>query len=283
LNAGKLLEQGKRRLRECADRFDTTGLEYQEASEILTDVLGREPDANDEVPATAARRFTTMLERRAVGEPLPYILGYTDFRTIRLNVKHGAFIPRSTTEFLADEAVRRLRRRPSPVAVDVATGIGPVALSIAKDLPQASVFGVDLEPAAVRQARANARSLGARNATFLCGSLFAPLPSRLRGAVDLITAHPPYVGRDEVRELPPEIRDFEPLTSLTDDSPNGLGLAHQIVQDGQEWMRPGGWLLIEIGSYLARMIRSDMMRSGYKDVRSRMGEWRYTRVIAGRK
>src|SRR5207249_2299176 len=122
-----------------------------------------------------------------------------------------------------EQAVRRLRRRRRPLAVDLATGSGPVALAMANEVPHAEVLGTDSDGPAVRLARDNARRLGL-SVRFVHGDLFAALPRRLLGALDVVTFHPPYVGRREVRTLPREIVDFEPVRALTDMSPRGLGL-----------------------------------------------------------
>jgi release factor glutamine methyltransferase len=166
--------------------------------------------------------------------------------------------------------------------VDLATGIGPIALSIAHTLRHAEVHGTDISPAALRQARANAKLLGLR-ASFHLGSLFEPLPSSIRGCIDTVTIHPPYVGRDEIEELPIELKNWEPPESLTDGSDDGTHFARIVAAEGHTWLRPGGWLLIEVGSYLARAIRTLMTREGYTDVKSTVGPMGYTRVIVGKR
>jgi release factor glutamine methyltransferase len=183
---------------------------------------------------------------------------------------------------LAEQAIRRLRRRARPVAVDLATGIGPIPLSIAHALPKAEVHGSDISAAPLRQARANARELGLK-VQFHQGSLFDPLPSNLRGRVDTVTIHPPYVAAHEVEDLPSELKNYEPAESLTDKSKDGTYLARIVAEQGHDWLRPGGWLLIEVGSYLARTIKSLMLKEGYEDVRSTEGPLGYTRVIVGRR
>ena len=167
------------------------------------------------------------------------------------------------------------------MAVDLATGIGPIPLSIAHALRRAEVHGTDISPAPLRQARANARALRLK-VQFHQGSLFEPLPASLRGRVDTVTIHPPYVAGHEVEELPSELRNYEPAESLTDNSKDGTYLAGIAADQGHEWLRPGGWLLIEVGSYLARTVKSLMTKAGYEDVRSTEGPLGYTRVIVGR-
>ena len=214
---------------------------------------------------------------------MAHIVGWTEFRGLRLRVRPGAFVPRQSSEFLAVQAARRLRGRRSPVMVDLATGIGPVALASAHAVPKAEVHGSDLSEEGVRQARANARALGLRNVSFHRGDLYGSVPPRLRGRLDVVTIHPPYVPRGEVDDLPLEVRGFEPEHTLTDYSPHGLGLAERAAVEGRGWLRPGGWLMIEVSPDRAREMRSLLVGLGYGEVRSTKGWPEITRVIVGRR
>jgi release factor glutamine methyltransferase len=134
----------------------------------------------------------------------------------------------------------------------------------------------------VAVARANARRLGLR-ATFLRGDLYAPLPPRLAGRVDVITLHPPYVARGELRDLPLEIRRFEPVHTLTDRSPDGLGLVERAIAEGRGWLEAGGWILIEVSPDRARAVAARLRLAGYRDVGSTKDpSFGVTRVVAGR-
>ena len=258
------------------------GRERIDAEDLLTHVLGPDWEPEDEVSASAARRFRRLVERHYEGEPIPYIRGYVEFRGMHLLAKRGVFVARESSEFMVTQAVRRLARRPRPVAVDVATGSGPVALGVAKALRRAEVHGTDLSRAAVALARTNAKRLRLR-ATFHQGDLFAALPRRLAGRVDAVTLHPPYVGKKELRDLPEEILRFEPLESLTDHSPRGLGLIGRVAVEAPLWLREGGWILIEVSPDRARAVSTVLRRAGYRDVRSTKGGLAVTRVIAGRR
>jgi len=169
------------------------------------------------------------------------------------------------------------------VAVDLATGGGPVALAIANEVPGVRVFGTDIAADAVALARRSARSLGL-SARFLRGDLFDGLPRSLAGSVDVITLHPPYVARDELRHLPDEVRRFEPVHTLTDHSVDGLGLVERTATGAPEWLRPGGWVLVEVSPDRARGVATLLRRAGLADVRSTRDEaFRVTRVVVGRK
>ncbi|HET9498703.1 MAG TPA: putative protein N(5)-glutamine methyltransferase [Marmoricola sp.] len=194
----------------------------EEAQLLLAD--GREPLA--------------LLTRRVAGEPLEQVLGWAAFLGLRLVVAAGAFVPRRRTELLATEAIRRLP--PGGVAVELCCGVAPVAAAILAASPRAEVWAADADPAAVALAR---RNLPAGNVVE--GDLFAPLPATLRGRVDVLAANTPYVPSDEVRLLPPEARDHEPLTTL-DGGPDGLALLRRIASVATEWLAPRGHLLIEV-------------------------------------
>ncbi len=255
------------------------------AEELLQHVLGREITAealDGEVPAAAQRRFERLLRRRVAGEPVALIVGTTAFRRMALKVASGVFIPRSSSELLAGEAIRRLRRRRGPCAVDVATGCGPVALAIAREVRGASVFGLDISSKALRLARENARRLVIERVRFLRSDMLSALPAGVRGTVDVFTLHPPYVARSLVTTLPSEIRDYEPEESLTDQSDDGLGLARRLADEAHGWLRRGGWVLIEVSPDLARSVGALLRRSGYRDVRSRRDSLGATRVVGGR-
>ncbi len=255
-----------------------------EAEDLLGFVMGgEEPDPDQPISPKKAKEFRRLIERRAAGEPIPYIRGTTEFRGIELVVTPGVFVPRDSSEFLAEQAVRRLRKRHEPVHVDLATGAGTIALAVADEVPQARVYGTDLSQEAIRLARKNAKRLGL-HATFSVGDLFGALRKRLKGTVDVITLHPPYVAKDEVADLPDEIRAWEPVDTLTDHSDDGLGLVRRAVEESPVWLRKGGWLLMETDPDRARDVKRVYEGGGFRDVAStKGGELQVTRVIVGRR
>lgn len=282
--AGELLDEAEARL-VASDAVDHPhrGKERYDAEELIAFVLGDLPGEEDEVDAASARRFRRLVARREAGEPNAYITGLAEFRGLTLSVGRGAFIPRQSTEFMAEQAIRRLRGRKAPVHVDLATGVGPVALAVASALPGARVFGVDLSARPVALARRNARAVKASRATFLRGDLFEPLPASLAGAVDVVTVHPPYVGWREVRTLPGEIRRFEPIESLTDRSPAGMGLVERVAAEAPAWLRTGGWLLVEVSPDRSRAVATILRRAGFAAVRSTKGPVPVSRVLVARR
>jgi release factor glutamine methyltransferase len=238
-----------------------------EAEELLEFVLGELPDLDEEVPAPARRRFERTVARRATGEPVPLITGFFVFRGLEMKVRPGVFVPRDSSEWLVEQAVVRLRRRKKPVAVDLATGAGPIALAVANEIRGGEVYGTDLTVESVALARENARHLKV-TARFVQGDLYGGLPRRLAGKIDVITFHPPYLGRREIRELPDEIRFFEPISALTDRSPTGMFLIERAAEESEDWLRPGGWMLVEVSPDRSRQVAALLRRFGFRDVRS---------------
>jgi len=264
------------------------GLARWDAEALLAHVLDVDIDSDGDLALTAVspsqrRRFDSLVQRRLSGEPVNYITGHFRFCGLDLLVRPGVFSPRASTELMVELAVARLRRRRGRrVAIDLATGAGAVALAIAAQTRGSEVWGADISPDAARLGRTNARRLHLDNVRFATGDLLGAVPRTLRGTVDVVTIHPPYVARDEVRTLPVEIRRFEPRHTLTDGSDDGLGLVRRIADDAPAWLRPGGFVLIEIAPYLARAAATVLRRGGFREVRSHRDSLGVTRVVVGR-
>jgi release factor glutamine methyltransferase len=257
-----------------------------DAEELMSEVLGRKLTPavlSRALGADDGRRYAAMVARRVNGEPIPRIMGHYTFRGLDLLVRDGVFVPRASSELLAVEAVKAMRwRRGKRVAVDVATGAGPVALAVASEVRNAEVWGIDISEEATLLGRDNARRLGLPNIHFRTGDLLAALPRRLRGQIDVFTIHPPYVLHNELKTLPREIREFEPLQSLTDNSDDGLGLVRRLAGDAHAWLKPGGVLLVEIGTYLSRRTQATLRAAHLVDVGWVKDSLGVTRVVSGR-
>src|SRR3954464_928543 len=271
MKARTLIRQGTARLKDspAIDHWQK-GREKIESEILLFDLLGEEPDPDDKISAKQQRTFEEWIERRFTGEPVAHITGTTEFKGLDLVVEPGVFVPRDSSEWLAEQAIRRLRKRKKPVHVDLASGMGTIALAVSAEVPKAEVFGAELSTEGVKLARRNAKKLGVK-AQFGSGDLFGPVPKRLRGKVDVITIHPPYVANDELDDLPDEIRDWEPAHTLTDRSPDGLGLVRRTVDETLDWLKPNGWVLMETDPDRAGVWRKVMAKGGFRDVTSTKG------------
>ncbi len=280
----EVLREAERRLKaSTAIDHPHRGRERDDAVELVEFVLGRKASAKEDLTGPTLSHVRRLLSKRESGWPVAYLTGRSVFGGLELEVRPGAFIPRESSEFMAQQATRRLRRRPHPVHVDLATGIGPVALAVAASLRRARVFGVDVSSRPLSLARRNARRLRLKNAAFLRGDLFAPLPRNLAGTVDVVTIHPPYVGRSEIRTLPEEILRFEPQEALTDFSPRGDRIVRRVAREAPTWLRPGGWLLVEVSPDRSRQVAAILRGAGFHDVRSTLGPVPVSRVVVGRR
>jgi release factor glutamine methyltransferase len=189
--------------------------------------------------------FRLMVDRRARREPLQHILGSQEFCGLEFQVSPDVLIPRHDTETLVEEA---LRRAPGAARVlDVGTGSGCIAVSLAKRLPAAKVTAIDISAPALKMARANARANGVE-VEFLLGSLLEPVAGR---RFDLIVSNPPYIPSEEIKKLEPEVRDGDPRLAL-DGGPDGLAIYRRLIPAGLGHLEPGGWLLLEVGMGQAR-------------------------------
>jgi len=241
-------------LRTAIGRLRRAGLATarQDAERLLAESLGTtrlglylEPDRV--VPPDALDEFRRLLDRRARHEPLQYLVGWEEFRGLRLRVGPGVFIPRPETELLVERALALLPDRPAR-AVDLGTGSGAVALALAVARPAVSVWAVERSAEARAWARANIGGLGmGERVRLLAGDLWGSLAGHgLEGTVDLVVSNPPYIPAEQLAELPEEVRAHEPLEAL-DGGPGGLAFHRRILDGAPAFLRPGGFLLLEIG------------------------------------
>jgi release factor glutamine methyltransferase len=180
-----------------------------------------------------------MVARRAAGLPLEVIVGWAEFCGLRIVVESGVFVPRRRTEVVVREAVALAR--PGAVVLDLCCGTGAVGAAIHSAVGGVDLYASDIEPAAVRCARRNVEPVGGR---VFEGDLYDPLPSSLRGCVDLLVVNAPYVPTDAIALMPPEAREHEPHVTL-DGGVDGVDIQRRVAAEAAGWLAPGGHLLIE--------------------------------------
>ena len=196
--------------------------------------------------------FRVSIERRVKGEPLQYVTGEMPFRHVVLKVRPGVFIPRPETEVLVDEVLGCLppaepdaEPGSGPVVVDLCTGSGTIAISVAFERPDVRVYATEIVEATAAVARENAERCGvAGRVTVLTGDLFAPLPAEIRGGVAVVASNPPYVPTADLADLPAEVGGFEPRIAL-DGGADGLDVVRRIADGARAWMPSGGTLVVE--------------------------------------
>lgn len=201
-----------------------------------------------EEPATDAVRqqYRDLIRRRVEGCPVAYLVGYKEFFSLRFDVSPAVLIPRPDTEVLVTACIDALQGVPSPRLLDVGTGSGCLAVTLAHQLPDAEVTATDISAAALDVARSNARKFGLdKRIRFFEGDLFAPLAEG--DLFDAIVSNPPYIPHGDLPNLPVGVRDYEPAVAL-DGGPDGYVVFDRLVREAPRFLRPGGHLLLEIGS-----------------------------------
>jgi len=207
------------------------------------------------VAATDAEAFVALARRRALGEPLAYLLGEKEFYGRAFVVTPDVLVPRPETELLVDLALERMRAVERPRVLDLGTGSGCIAVTLALECPAAQVTATDASDAALAVARRNAERLGAAVA-FHRGDWYDALP--VDEAFDLIVSNPPYVAAGD-----PHLADlrFEPMRELTDGR-DGLSCLQAIAAGAGQRLAPRGWLLVEHGYDQAAAVAALFARSG---------------------
>lgn len=198
-------------------------------------------------PVTEKERntFRAYCRRRLQHEPLQHIIGTQEFGDLTVKTDRRALIPRPETEQLACEAVAWLRERNAPKVIDIGTGTGIIALSIAQEITGAEITAVDISRDALDLARENAAMLGLENrVTFFHGSLLDDIPETAE--YDAVVSNPPYVARGDIQHLEPEVRDYDPQLAL-DGGEDGLESIRKIVDAAHRVLAPGGMLMFECG------------------------------------
>ena len=189
--------------------------------------------------AASTEHLEDMVRRRVAGLPLEQVVGWAELCGQRIAVAPGVFVPRRRTELLVREAAALIE--PGAVVLDLCCGSGAIGVAISAAVGRVELHAADVAPVAVRCARRNVAGVGG---TVYEGDLDAPLPSSLRGRVDVLVACPPYVPTDSLRLMPPEARDHEPRPAL-DGGSDGLDIVRRLADVASTWLAPEGHLLVE--------------------------------------
>ncbi|MBS1847293.1 MAG: peptide chain release factor N(5)-glutamine methyltransferase [Actinobacteria bacterium] len=260
----------------------------REARWLLREVAGVErawPVLLDEEPTHAdLARFDSMVDRRALGEPLQYVIGHWPFRSVDLIVDERALIPRPETEQVVEVALAELDGLgvAGPVVVDLGTGTGAIALSIAVERPEVWVLGIEASRPALELAMENRDrvGLGVKRVAFAAGSWFSMLPGDLHGAIDLIVTNPPYVATGD--DIDPSVRDWEPSGALFA-GVDGLDDLRVTISQAPEWLAPHGVLVAEIGATQSDAVRALATDAGFVHAEVRPDFAGHDRILIARR
>lgn len=272
-----------RLLQWTADYFRQKGIEggRRDAELLLCDLLSLDRVGlylNFDRPLQAAElaEFRARVARRGRREPLQYILGRVEFWSLPLRVTPAVLIPRPDTEVLVEEALKRAGA--AAAILDVGTGSGAIAVALAHELPAATVTAIDLSAEALAVAGENARTNGVEGRLRLLQADLASLPS---GPYDLIVANPPYIPERELDGLMPEVRDFEPRLALAG-GVDGLDCYRRLLPVAAQQLRPGGWLLVEVGAGQSPAVRDLFAAAGFSELFVAPDLSGIERVVGGR-
>jgi release factor glutamine methyltransferase len=244
-----------------------------EARRLVEEACGDEWMMRLDEPASAraVAYLDGMVERRAAGEPLQYVVGHWGFRQLDLLVDQRVLIPRPETEAVVEVALEALKGLgTAPTVVDLGTGSGAIALSIAMELPDAQVWATERSSEALVVARANLAGAGrpATRVRLMEGSWFDPLPPLLRGTMQLVVSNPPYVSEGEVPDLAPEVAQWEPRQALVA-GPTGLEDLERIIAEAPAWLARPGALVAEIAPHQSEAAVVLAFAAGFNEVEVR--------------
>jgi release factor glutamine methyltransferase len=248
-----------------------------DAELLVAHVLGCPRSALYSAPALTAaeeQQLRGLVERRVRREPVQYLLGEWGFRRLTLTVDPRALIPRPETEIVVERCLALLEDLDAPRVLDVGTGSGAIALALADEHSGATVVAVDVSPEALALACSNAERTGlAGRVEFVLGHLL----EAVEGPFDLVVSNPPYVLAEEIGDLAPEIREWEPAEALS-----GEGLTEAIARAARDVLPPRGSLVLETAEARAAEIAALLASLGYTDVAVTRDLAGADRVVEGR-
>lgn len=235
-----------------------------EAEVLIAHVLGKtKGELYRDLPSLLSNQELLQIEKivfqRAEYVPTAYLLGKWEFMSLDFKVSQDVLIPRPETEILVEAIIKEYSNANEPVLIDVGTGSGAIAVSLAKNLPQAKILAVDISPKALEIARENADSHQvSHQITFFSGNLLGPIPGELRGRVDCIAANLPYVPIGAKEQLQPEVQFYEPSLALFA-GVDGFDLYRQLIPPAHSFLKKQGKLALEIGLEQGELVYKELL------------------------
>lgn len=220
-----------------------------------------------------------LVKRRAAAEPVAYLVGHREFFSLDFDLKPGVFIPRPDTEILVLAALDVLKDKSSPEVLELCSGSGCVAVSIAKNHASARLTAVEISPQVIETTRRNVvKHQVEGRISVVQGDLFEPIPAEAR--FDLIVSNPPYIQQGEIAGLAADIRDHEPHLAL-DGGADGLDVIRRLVRESIHRLKPGGWLMFELSPEQAEAAMELMNEAGFEQVQVKNDLSGQGRVVLG--
>jgi release factor glutamine methyltransferase len=256
-----------------------------DAEVLLADVLNCERISlytryEEEAPEAARQRYKDLIRRRIEGCPVAYLVGRKEFFSLKFEVDPSVLIPRPDTECVVIECLRLAKNMAEPRIVDVGTGSGAIAVTLAKQLRGSRLSATDISADALAVAQRNSEKHGvADRIRFVQGDLFDPFPPD--EVFDLIVSNPPYIPHDDIPRLPVGVRDYEPHTAL-DGGPDGFAIFDRLIEQAAPRLAPDGWLVLEIGSPQEAEARRRLAAKGYEVGKTILDGSGHPRVLIAR-
>ena len=290
------------KLKEVAKLFESSGIEAaeKEAEMLVRHSFGLNTVEiyrdNPELSEEQIKTLESMLSRRLKHEPIQYILGHEEFLGMKILVRHGVLIPRTETELMAEQAIKAVisyklqvtsknkdsslvtlhrmvqgvTRHSSLSILDLCTGSGCLALALAREFPDFKVYGTDISEIAIKYAEENARLNCINNVTFLRGNLFEPIEKLPTSYLpfptfDLIISNPPYIRTDDIKNLQPEIKEWEPVSALNG-GVDGLDFYRVLIPSAGRFLKDNGIIMLELGFGQSSDVAGILELSGYTQI-----------------
>lgn len=284
------MESGRDLIERISGHLHTSGVDKYEARVIAEYVTG---DSFSDLQMNAYDLSTRqndqlddLIAKRNSGIPLPYVLKSAPFRHLDLYVDERVLIPRSETEIVVEHAIELLKDRGEQVVVDMCTGSGAIALSIAQEVIDSHVYASDISSDALDVARLNSVATGspARRVQYFCGDLFDALPESIKGTVNVIVSNPPYIGEEEKADVESTVVNHEPHVALFAGA-QGTDIYERLIDQARDWVAHDGYVVLEISPSTAEFVQECARTNGYGDVevfpdmtgRKRVAVLRYAR------
>jgi len=226
-------------------------------------------------------RFQELVCRRAQGEPVAYLIGQREFWRLNLTVSSDTLIPRPDTEILVEAALEKAPADHPCRVLDLGTGTGAIALSLALERPAWEVIATDLQPDALKLARQNALAHGLNQLRFIEGRWFDPIEPLNLEPFDLIVSNPPYIAENDPHLTQGDLR-YEPTVALVS-GPDGLAAIREIIAQAPAYLVEGGWLILEHGYDQGEAVRALLCAAGLRDIETRRDLGGQERISLGRR
>ncbi|GER93605.1 protein-(glutamine-N5) methyltransferase, release factor-specific [hot springs metagenome] len=260
------------KLKEISAFLGSKGIEdaVKDAEILITETLhiskSKLYSGDLEISEATSKQIDALTSRLAGGEPLQYIIGHVNFYGLKINVGRGVLIPRPETELLVEEAIKQLKEfmtfTPKFTVLDLCTGSGCIAITLAKHFPDADVYGIDKSNTAIEYAVRNAVENNIKNVHFIKGDLFKPVDNMV---FDCIVSNPPYIKTDDIQSLQKEIKDYEPIDAL-DGGADGLDFYRMILKNAPKFLKENGIIILEIGYNQADDVKNIAMNANFRNV-----------------